>query len=290
MSKILINNLVGIPASGKTNFCLKIIELVKATSHPINVVHICYDQFITIENASVEYLQSNQYKKDRFHISLLVEEIVNDILLGKGFKRSETMANIQFPQNCFKLQYNPLFHRYLLLIDDNMHYKSMRKVIKLIAMRNQVSYAVIYFPILLEIAIKRNNTRLNSIPENYLRKMYQQFDEPKSIDADYIILADIPNEPTLEMIDSLYKDLSLVQNQKEFIDVSPLEQSVLHKIDVMLRKEINRQMKNVYLKGSNCSAVAEVLCAKRKHLLNEIKNGNIAIPDDVNELNLYICN
>lgn len=299
MPNIFINNLVGIPASGKSTYCSDLLRSVELHKQPnINVIHVCFDHFISVpQSFNSTYFDSKQFKKDRFHVGMLIQQIIVDInSTDCSFNNTRTLANRLFG---IEFQINVRFKslkKYLLLIDDNMYYKSMRKHIRNIARANEVGYFCTFFQSSLEGAVERNNKRGGILPETHIRRMYLKFEPPDDQD-DFILMANVDanNIPTNEELVGMLRRLESIEQWK--IIAPPVqqrtEQSDLHNIDLMLRKEIQRQLKS----GQDCgeskdrASYATVLCAKRKHILKEIRNGNICLPNDTegfDEVKMYL--
>lgn len=290
MTNICINNFTGIPASGKSTFCQKI----QSESKIFNVLHICYDDFIRMPDSSSEtfqYFQSKQYKKQRFSLLRLIQQLIDDIKGKTQFSKFKQTVSSDFPH--VKCNLKSVFTReyYLLLIDDTMHYKSMRKEIRTLARDNEIGYFVTYFHSTLESAINRNQNRNNVVDKKHLERMFAVFEPPSDEDGEIINinLDDNPQISTnfvelfaLKMISSPLKPV-------QSVTYPVVEQGLLHKADLILRKSINEKMKNCKNDLTvNLKKLAEKLCAKRSFILKEIKMGRIDLPENLNDLSNFI--
>lgn len=298
MPNIFINNLVGIPASGKSTFCSDLLRSVELHQKPkINLIHVCFDHFISVpESINSTYFESKQYKKHRFNVGMLIQQIIDDINTSEcNFNNTQNIANALFGIS-FKI--NVAFkslNKYLLLIDDIMYYKSMRKQIRNIARANDVGYFCTFFQSSLEGAIKRNSKRCGVLPEAHIRRVFSKFEPPDQQDG-FVLLAEVEsgNIPTNDELEGMLRRLDSTEQWNVLVPLvqQRTEQSYLHNIDLMLRKEIQRRLKcERDCEGKNRASHAIVLCGKRKHILKEIRNGNICLKNDAEdfeEIKMYL--
>lgn len=298
MPNIFINNLVGIPASGKSTYCSDLLRSVEVHQQPnINVIHVCFDHFISVpESFNSTYFESKQYKKHRFDVGMLIQQIIDDINTSEcNFNSTQNISNALFGIS-FKINVGfKSLKKYLLLIDDNMYYKSMRKQIRNIARANDVGYFCTFFQSSLEGAIERNNKRCDVLPEAHIRRMYSKFEPPDHQD-EFVLMADVEsaNIPTNDELEEMLRRLQSADQWKVPATAvqQRTEQSDLHNIDLILRKEIQRRLKSgMGCESKDIASYASVLCGKRKHILKEIRNGNICLPhdvDDFDEFKMYL--
>lgn len=279
-SKIIINNLVGLPASGKTTYCHNIIRHLSSSGGGgtnLSALHICYDHFIPA-------VSQETFKRDRFRMRLLLQSAIDDIRKGKGFSATESLALHLFSVH-FPIPAAAAASTIIILIDDNMYYKSMRKEMWNVARSNGTAYFCTYFPISLERACERNRLRDVVVPPEHIQRMNERLEVPND---DVLVVAvddgeDFIRNKLLNLLEQL-KPLSLaadVQQQQQ----PPPPSSVLHQIDLMLRKEVGRKLAATHRRHRDVAA--KILCDQRKFVLNECRNGNISIAD-VDELKLLI--
>lgn len=294
MATICINTLCGIPSSGKSTFCRKVLTEAQL----FNVIHICYDDFIRMPNANNSaaeksvYFQSKQYKKDRFSMKWLIQQLIDDIKENSNFcKFGQAILN-DFPHVNFDTNFDCTKEYYLLLIDDTMHYKSMRKEMRRLARDNELGFFVTFFQTSLDKAIGRNQNRCCVVDEKHLERMYANIEIPSNEDGE-IMLMNIDdtekittNAVELFALKCIGSPLQLVQS----VHYPVIEQTILHKADLILRKSVNQKMNNfkkIY-HAVNLKELANTLCAKRSFILKEIKMGRIDLPENLNDLNDFI--
>lgn len=325
---ICINNLVGLPASGKTTFAQQLIEYSNKNPNQFSfsIIHLCYDDFIKLDkvmiknrcenNKLINYLNNKQYRKDRFNLIILLKQIIYDIKnCNNNFTESKNVIFKEFPyinidniEIKFPKQHE-LCKNYLLIIDDNMYYKSMRNQILNIAKQENIGYYVTYFEIDLDNALESNRLReQHCIPNEFVEKMYKKFDIPilednytifkvnrnNQSNNNYMEIFPKINEITFnEMIKSKIKQNLKNNVEQKIVDQKHI-QSKIHKIDLILRKEISIKINNynrLLIDNDRCitkKQYANILCEKRKLLLQQIRNEDLEIPDDLNDLKIYL--
>lgn len=292
MTNICMNTLIGIPASGKSTFCRR----TQSEATIFNVIHLCYDDFIRMptddsSSDSFLYFQSKQYKKQRFSLLWLIQQLIDDINENTDFFKFKQAVFSDFPHFNFNVRTESSKEYYLLLIDDTMHYKSMRKEIRTLARNNELGFFVTFFHSTLESSIERNQNRNSVVDEKHLERMFCHFEPPTDEDGEimHINIADDDQISTnflesfaLKCIDSPLKIVQSVNNPV-------VEPTILHKADLILRKSVNQKMKN-YKKNSTVDLreLAKLLCAKRSFVLGEIKMGRIDLPENLNDLSYFI--
>lgn len=293
MRQICINTLIGIPASGKTTFCQKI----QSESKIFNVIHICYDDFIqmpAIDDSSTDsalYFQSKQYKKQRFSLLWLVRQLIEDIKENTEFSKFRHVLSSDFPHVKINIKFESSKENYLLLIDDTNHYKSMRKEMRTLARNLELGFFFTYFHSTIDTAICRNKNRYAVVDEKHLKRMFDIFEPPTEEEGEILHVAiDDDNKISIDFVESFaLKSIDCPLKINQSVNYPVVEQSIVHKADLILRKSINEKM-TLYKesKNFNLSEIAKVLCAKRSFVLNEIKTGRIVLPENLDDLSYLI--
>ncbi|KAG4078382.1 hypothetical protein HA402_013092 [Bradysia odoriphaga] len=294
LTNICVNTLTGLPASGKSTFCQKI----QREAQSFNVIHICYDDFIRLPTtadslaAQSHYFQSKQYKKNRFSLLWLIQQLIDDIKQNTNFTKFRLAMLTDFPHVKLNVKFESSKELYLLLIDDTMHYKSMRKEVRTLARDNELGHFVTYFHSTLDGVIERNRGRNVTVDENHLRRMHSIIEAPTDEEGQIVrVNVDDNDKIATNFVESFALDciktpLKLVQLVSEPV----VEQTVIHKVDLVLRQCVNRKMRQCKETNStgDLRKIAEALCAKRSFVLREIKLGRIDLPDNFNDLSHFI--
>lgn len=278
-TKICINNLIGLPASGKTTFCKQFITFNPKT---VGVIHICFDDFIKIQSND-EYFQSKSFQRDRFQLRCLINAIVEQLKQhGSAIKFNEICEN-HFPEAIVPA--NKSFkncNEFLLLIDDNMYYKSMRKQIRNISVEHKIGYFQTYFSVAIDKSIERNRQRNECLPNDFLWKMREKFELPIDTDGEFTIQIDSDDNIVLTIEEILFtvmpkqmEDAIEISNKNDAKQLNETHQSIVHQIDLILRKEINRRMLLIDDDVAMKKIMAKLLCQRRRQLLAEIRSNEI---------------
>uniref|UniRef100_A0A8D8NRU9 L-seryl-tRNA(Sec) kinase n=2 Tax=Culex pipiens TaxID=7175 RepID=A0A8D8NRU9_CULPI len=282
MNKVCLNVLVGVPGAGKTTFCQRILECLILKESSIRLIHICFDDFIKFD-AKID-LENSSFKGKRKRLLELIEEIVQSIIITNQAKLEEINHILyeEFQQKvAIDLAETP--SNYLILIDDNMYYRSMRYQVFQIARRLGTGYFQTYFHVNLESAKSRNSKRSNAVPEEVISRMFYKLEKP-----DERICRWEKNTITLNNssgpIDIIFKTTlncleRPVEPLKAHETTNPVEQSLVHKVDLMLRKVVGEMIKQQKesLNSGEVKLFAEGLLSKRKLALEDLRAGLVEI-------------
>lgn len=294
LTNICINALTGLTASGKSTFC----QNIHREAATFNVIHICYDDFIRMPstddslNAKSLYFESKQYKKDRFSLLWLIQQLIDDIKQNTDFSKLRLAMLTDFPHVNFNVKCESSKELYLLLIDDTMHYKSMRKEIRTLARDNEVGFFVTHFHSSLAGAIQRNLGRDFTVEENHLKRMHAIIEAPTDEDGQ-IVRVDVDNDEkvTTNFVESFALNcMKTPLKSVQFLNEPIVEQTMIHRADLVLRRCVNQKMRGYKETGRTVDLrkLAESLCAKRSFVLRELKMGRIDLPDNLDDLGNFI--
>lgn len=264
MSNICLCTLIGLPGAGKTTFSQTL--LTKCTEY--NIIHICFDEFLQIDVfEDIRYkLQRNNILKN---LKLLLDSIQQRKVLPEIF------------QNSSKITEN--ITKYCIILDDNNFYRSMRYEILKIARNNKISFGEIYFELDLSSALIRNRLRTNALPESVIQRMCSVLEPPyvkNQWEKDSLIISSKGEVDLCKVYASIALWLETPQATRDVVEKIPMEQSIIHKIDLLLRKRIGEIIKD--RTGSGCNNLADVgreLNNKRKIILNDIKSGILELTE-----------
>ncbi|EDS35455.1 L-seryl-tRNA(Ser/Sec) kinase [Culex quinquefasciatus] len=132
-----------------------------------------------------------------------------------------------------------------------MYYRSMRYQVFQIARRLGTGYFQTYLEVSLESAKSRNSKRSNAVPEEVISRMFYKLEKPD------------------ERISPL----------EAHGTKNPVEQSFVHKVDLLLRKVVGEMIKQQkeMLNSGEVKLLAEGLLSKRKLLLEDLRAGLVEI-------------
>lgn len=262
MQSICLVSLVGLPAVGKSTFCQHLIQMELL---PFNILHLCYDNYVkfSLENPT-------QYKEQRENLLQTLKKIIENF---KDFKNLSTELN--FLRDFYRDQGK---QDLVILCDDNHYYVSMRYKLYQLAREYTLSYSQIYFATNLEVALQRNNLRCKAkkIPDEVILEMSKRLEIPNKLvnkwEENTLTLKNFElNKENIQFVidfilqsfDTKVQPLPIVVNKF----VTP--QSLVHDLDLLLRKRINCLMCSSVV--ANKRLLAKNLNDKRKVLLNEFQ-------------------
>ncbi|XP_070506754.1 L-seryl-tRNA(Sec) kinase [Chironomus tepperi] len=266
--RFIIVSLIGIPASGKSTISMKIHKLSKENLLNTNVIVLNFDKLIQID---FENITDGDYKKSR---EVCFNKIEN--LIGK--LKTEMISNwmtiiasneLKIPQNSISLSSeNPMT---LLIIDDNMYYRSMRQRTRQICRACDCKHFQIFMKSSLADAIARNSKRCSNVGNAVIEKMFNDLEEPQNPRTIFMEIENFDEGKFLaELKDRIDNPEVLTEeHQKE-----PREQSIIHEMDLITRKEIGSKMQEA--KGKKkMKEYSEKLNLMRKTFMEDVRSGKM---------------
>merc|ERR1739838_170645 len=295
--------LCGLPGTGKTSLCLK---LLSKDESELRFLHISYDELIG--HLDLENKVDNKWKDSRRDVISLVADITKQLLSGcpinqdfindkHNFLCGDTLNGL-FKSLKTIVTDKPSY--IVLLIDDNMHYKSMRKCYYQLATSLGIGSLVLYLHCPLVVCQQRIASRGNqlSVTSKTLAKMSQNMEPPND--------STVPTKAVFLKLDSRYTyqedSLSKIFKSLEICSKSPLNVSVTsakvaecvqqklltlnsisHQADNSLRKIINKSFQNsnelpkdlaVKIRNS-----AQQVSEAKKQVLKKVRSGAVNLED-----------
>lgn len=237
-SNICLCVLIGLPGSGKSTFARDLIV------SPLRKIVFSYDD--------IPLDRTVNYKSYRQQARTMLELIVQDELE----KRSDLV----------------------IIVDDNMIYRSMRYEIFCIARKLNLGFCQIHLKTDLELCIARNTDRGRSdVDEEMIRNQSGKLEHPGNSNS-------IMDKYFLEILNNLWKPEEVLElitgamnnpiiHRPEVKNTSQ-EQSNVHKMDLVLRKHIGNIINQEECPERKKSIALE-LNNRRQELLQDIRNGNL---------------
>ena len=264
--QIFAVSLIGIPASGKTTLSRKILESSRLGVLNASVIVVSFDDIIKIDYAD---LSNGDYKRSR---ELLLNHIENLLRkLREGDKDLEDDDELKVKRNL--LRGLPA----LVVLDDNMYFRSMRQRIRAICRDVDCQHFQIFKKSSLEEAKLRNSQREVQVPEAVIEKMIAQLEPPQNTRT-IIVETSMNEELVIELIKDRIKNPEKLEIQTESRQVQP--QSLVHEADLITRKELNTRIQT--LKASSdkdFSSTCAILNNRRKEFMDDLRSQKLAPPD-----------
>lgn len=270
MSNNCIVILSGLPGAGKTT-CVNQLEIEFSFKYNCFVIH--YDDFLPpdFDNFSFKEVRNNILNVTNKFLETLINK--ND-------------SSFQFITKTFIINRNSIPN--LLIIDDNMYYRSMRYEFFKLSRQFQISFCQICIDLELDVILERNKLRSSSeiISDEIIKNMYTKFEKPIENWEKYSLIFNSDIDYTLisNLIDRSLEDPNC---KIELKTCKKQEQSMLHLIDLELRKIINREIKKVC--GNEKSKYIGKLQTWKTDCFQKIKDKDILI-DNVDNLESFVEN
>lgn len=290
---VCIGVLMGIPGSGKTYFC-KFLQDHFANYNDsvlknVYVVCVCYDEFLNHENIPSS---SKKWKDQRKRVLVNVENCVC-ALRGLGSIDNCTIITKTDTENLIKSEY------ILLLIDDNMYYRSMRYQYYQLAKRHSVSFCQFYLKTDLKNALKFNKMRdlCCVIPEKTVQNMLEKFEVPNAKNSWERLSLTINSHEDFSassvimsihniIIESLNNpiDCSIKNNDEEIKSRESTNSNITHQFDIIMRRWIEKCIKEMVIQGAQSDELrlcGQNYCNRKKQILYALKVGTLTLPFQV---------
>jgi len=222
--------LVGLPASGKSTFALKLKDIIEIKLKPYKTKIIDPDM---IRN-SITY-EKFDYKK---------ESIV----------RKKNLIEVR----------QSLKEHFIVISDDLNYYSSMRHDLKEIAENQELHYFIIHLTTPLHVCLKWNKIRGKPIPNKVIKKIYNKLDSFDKYSWDYPVVEydpsqyQISNEKIDEILVQIINKLTLQLNSlpkitqiesKSNVDNEKLDMATRKVVGDLLRDPIYKSLKNQIIKA-----------------------------------------
>lgn len=261
MSNICLLVLIGLPGAGKSYFCK---YLQHCATSEIDITHVSFDQ---IENE----IGRNTYKGLRINI----QDRIVTLLQNKTKDKAKS----------------------IVLIDDNMYYRSMRRSYYNLAKQFGIGYCQIYVVCSVDIAMERNNSRSDKVPQEVIQVMATKLEPPGDNNWEkYSCKLYSDREYSEKDLTQIWDTIQLAMKNpvqaEEPLPIIEQPASFIHEIDLLLRKIIGQKLRTVIQNGNkkiveSCSK--ELMC-KKKDILNGLRTGEIILEyKDSVELENILC-
>jgi tRNA uridine 5-carbamoylmethylation protein Kti12 len=290
-TNVLLVVLSGLPAAGKSSLCHAIAERLPQQSSELTqllhtskstqlcVHHVCFDEVFFSSDQKAAAATTTEEKKKRKPTTTAFSPAS-----WRGMRRHvlETLDTTQLP--AWKKEEKHVFH--IVLIDDNMYYRSMREVYRKLARRHRCAFAQLHVQCTLKSALGRNALRSGTarVPRATIERMHALMEPPR----DAHVLPELPAYecvPWRRILGAL-RIPAVAAVIAEAKRATP--QSRKHHADLQLRTLISQRMAALPKQHPNKREHAALLNRARKAILEQQQQQQW---DNVTELfNRYIIN
>jgi len=290
----------GLPSSGKTLLTNNLLNYSKLNPFLMNekfvFYHISVDQLIPIEDQFIAIQINGFWKQFRNNLliasKLFVEQLLNYNNSNNDIKDSnELNPNILSIYESIKRlnNYNEKsFDNFVLIIDDNLYYKSMRYEWFLISKHFEMGFAIVMIDCPLHLAIESNQRRTHEkcVPNSVIIKMNERFERPQTIGFELRTFTipthcfdfDESNDDLIDFIIDAIRNPIVKQNmineelREHYKSVN--QSNLIHRVDCLLREIINQRI----VESLDKRETAKKLNKAKKSVLNDLKQSDDILP------------
>ncbi|XP_011409618.1 PREDICTED: L-seryl-tRNA(Sec) kinase-like [Amphimedon queenslandica] len=301
--------LFGIPGSGKTTLSRELVLRKSSQEHSdqhretkstqFDIVHICMDDYYPTDEREGSEKNSDEFINDDFdwkQYRHIVTENIDEYLSGKSNVMFSTGGEIKVEG-----EKNEVIK--LLIIDDNLHLRSMRKEFVQIARKYTCGFALVYLSCQLDSAIKRNSTRPFPVPHQTIVNIYQRIEPPQENWERHAITIDSTNNDKEWIETACSRILKLCQDAIEDPQMPQLDltaeraesqritsESLMHQADQILRQFVSNEIKSIQELADKRIIKETALKANetRKLLLHELQQDKQMQLTSNEELKLFL--
>ena len=290
-TNIAILLLCGCPCTGKTYFLKRFKTYIETNHEQIQVVHINFDKII---NSNLEQLiiRISFWKESRILIQNLIKKLISylktnierNINLEEYFDETKNLLfdtsssnydiNKEIYSNFIKLLNDYDFkrgssnHKYLLCLDDNLYYESMRFKYYQLAKQEKCSYYCLCFKIrTLNKLLKLNHNRSKNSPDNesfrvtdtIIENMFTKFNYPNLIkwekelsliveyDENLELELDLENlfDSLIDLTSKLFSSFNLLSLTNDETEQKVSIVNIKHQSDLIMRRIIKESLNKV---------------------------------------------
>lgn len=293
----------GLPSSGKTLLTNNFIKFSKLNTKSNLVFYkISIDELIPIKDQSIQ-IQTNsgfwrQFRHDlRFATNLFLNQLMNNKLdINEDIDENvwSLLESIRRQNNiCSTHELGISSEHFVVIIDDNFYYKSMRYEFFQTSKLFGLGFAIIMINCSLDSTLIRNRLRTEDkcIPEDVIIKMSERFECPKPEGFEFRTFFvctesfnfNITEELTQFITDAINNPIVdstiLSPEEQEFrqrLDIKSKE-NLIHKIDCILRQLINE----LIIESIDKKVIGKSLNESKKCLLTELKKSMDLLPQNI---------
>ena len=282
--------LIGIPGSGKTEFCKRMIEKYKIERS--SCIHVCYDQLISLEKQKNIIQEQGAWKEEREKIVRAVDSLL--------MEAENEMSNEYF--EVLKKDYLKSSEKHIFLIDDNNYLQSMRYEYYQLCRKHNIGFAQLFISCEVATATKYNLSREvdHQVPEKVITNMASKLDIPNPLKNKWEAFSfTILNNSSLKfgehigMVEAVIEAAGCNPVQETVPEVSEEERardrvvcsaSVVHQADKLLRGLVNKRMLSLKQSGlskEEMNTVSKKIYSVKTEILEDLKTGFTKLDKDV---------
>lgn len=271
------------------------------------IFHVSYDELIP-EDLEVQMIQSDvdsEWKSLREKIVNCVECLVECLLSSNRLRDQEKpvddealwsrFSQVVETQDCSDFR-GENSRPCVLVIDDNMYYRSMRHKYFQLARKYEQGFCQIHLQCNKELAMTRNSTRTERrVPNDVIITMATKMEMPNPQECPWeqhsvILDTSTINQSLLHVFHQLVQSAMLDPPRLVLEDVEGKEESrhicsanQLHQADQILRRLVSSRIKctGTDVSQQERSRFAKFCSTLKSQILRELRTGSILVPTDI---------
>lgn len=285
--------LVGLPGCGKTSLCKKLLLNKDSKYSKFIFIHVSFDDHIPLVNQEkFAIMRQNKdnvdnddtWKNARSMLLTSVEEMVKALRSRTVNETTKKFINID--EVCNDQQF-------IVLLDDNFYYKSMRYEYYQMARRQFVGYCQVYIECSVSDAAQNNDQRDIQIPFSVIQVMAERMEIPQTQDlawerSSITLLAnnlDLKIDVVYDLATKcLMNPVCPLEDREEEIAASKLQcsQSRAHQADILLRSLVGTIIKDAKITNkinpTEFSKFSKNVNLCRQKVLSRLQDGTLLLP------------
>lgn len=265
-SKAIAVSLIGVPASGKTTLAQKIVRWSESGQLEVSVVVFSFDDYI-------QEFGEGDYKKLREDLLLQIENFMKEVASGMKLEDVVEAHELKVQEHNRSLRD---CQTTLIILDDNMYFRSMRQRIRAICKTLCCDHFQIFMKSTLEEALKLNKQRATPVPDEVIANMFAKLEvpiNPRTIHVDKVL----PEETLLNLIIDRIANPENLEVQPESREIQM--QSLIHEADILTRKELGNKIKLLQANSDYFRSTCSQLNQKRKQFMDDLRAQKINYSD-----------
>ncbi|XP_059621171.1 uncharacterized protein LOC132264856 [Phlebotomus argentipes] len=202
---------------------------------------------------------------------------------GTDYKafRAKMLERIEEFIGQYKSRRNPV----VLIVDDNMTLRSMRREVLSLARKHRLGYFQVWFRISLEKALERNRSRPEAVSEDIVANLWSRIEDPSKDSSVETLTIAVDEDQRLDCEEFREKVIQHLNNPEKTPDLpkrEKVEHSELHKIDLILRQEVSRRLREASDRET-VRILADALNSRRKTALKTLRNAS-QLPESLDDV------
>ena len=309
MTKICILVLIGLPGCGKTTLANLLQDILTGRNEQHNViqtrgfslkdvlsVNVCFDLLIPDDGDRVTACERTEtWKQQRFTVLQCVKHLLDNLRNKESKPFSTTGLDREmfdrFSQHIYQLDSHACVpqNNTVIIIDDNMYYRSMRYEYCQLARENSVSFAEVYIQCSEMEALSNNAQRANRVKNEVIIGMAQKIEAPGEENWEkYSLTIKSGSVREAQTMGEIFNLITKAwDNPVEKVEVcdpvmvqasrQACSESMIHQVDLILRQLVGKYMKELKAAKADKKVVAQQVAEIKASITKDVETGKVSV-------------